>query len=303
MESVTWFEAYREIIPDFPGFQEGLRRKLPTHIRINGLKTEPEEVRLALEEKGIELRQVMDGEPTLYHAPDLENPGNLLEYFLGYIHPQALTSCLASKVLGPRPGSFVLDMCASPGGKTSHMAQLMKNTGLVVANELYASRRIPLGHTLGRMGVMNSVMTPYQAQQFPLGRQFDYVLADVPCTGEGQFRALTRSATHREGRGRHTLPDLQRTIIMRGFELLRKGGEMLYSTCTYNPEENESVVNHLLGRRDARLLSIDAGVGHEPGLSSWKGEIYDRQIRLAARFYPHRVDSVGFFMARILRNG
>ena len=81
--------------------------------------------------------------------------------------------------------------------------------------------------------------------------------------------------------------------------LLKKGGEMLYATCTYNPEENESVVNFLLGHRDAKLLDIDLGLDCEPGLVEWKDETFHKNLKKGARFYPHRFDSVGFFMAKI----
>ena len=238
---------------------------------------------------------------TLYSAPGLEAPGNLLEYFLGHVHPQALTSCLAALALGPEPGSFVLDMCAAPGGKASHMAQLMENSGCIVANELYPSRHIPLGHTLERLGVMNALITGYQAQEFPLKQQFDYILADVPCSGEGRFRKIRPTDRYLVTDSIERLPHVQRKIILRGFDMLGEGGVMLYATCTYNPDENEAVVDHLLKERPARLLPLDMEMDHEPGVPNWKGRTYDERIIRAARFYPHRIDSVGFFMARIGR--
>ena len=211
------FECYREIIPEFAGFQESLKRPLPVHLRGNRLKIEP---------------------------------GRL---------SQALTSCLVPIALCPRSGSYVLDMCASPGGKTSQLAQLMNNTGIIVANELYPNRHIPLAHTLARLGVLNAVLTAYQAQEFPLKHCFDYILADVPCSGEGRFRVVKKLSRYRAGKGREKLPQLQKKIILRGYDLLKDEGEMIYATCTYNPEENESVVDFLLKNREAELLLIDSG--------------------------------------------
>ncbi len=298
------FEGYREIIPDFSDFNESLERPFPVHIRVNSLKIEPEKLIDGLEERGIHLRSTAEGNRTLFVAQGLKSAGSILEYFTGYIHPQAFTSCLASLALSPEPEGLVLDLCASPGGKTSHMAQLMNNRGLIVANELYMTRHIPLAHTLSRLGVLNTILTDYQAQEYPLRQRFDYVLADVPCSGEGRIRFLEgRKVFAWKGmssvRGR--LQEIQKRIIIRGYDLLKDDGEMLYATCTYNPEENESAVNFLLKNRDAELLPIDAGFHHEPGISQWGGETYDRQLELAARFYPHRTDSVGFFMARIGR--
>ena len=297
MEAI--FECYREIIPEFGRFQESLHKPLPNHIRVNRLKAETDSVVKSLKGKGIHLEKASEKHDTLYLAPTLESPGNLIEYFLGHIHPQALTSCLASIVLSPGKNSYVLEMCAAPGGKTSHLAQLINNTGLIVANELYPNRHIPLGHTLERLGVLNTVITGYQAQEFPLKQRFDYILADVPCSGEGGFRKIKESSTYRETSEKQKLPDLQKKIILRGFDLLKEEGEMLYSTCTYNPEENESVVNFLLQNRDAVLLPLDAGFDSEAGILEWRDEKYDTELQKTARFYPHRINSVGFFMARI----
>jgi NOL1/NOP2/sun family putative RNA methylase len=297
------FGEYSEIIPEFPLFHESLQNPIPTHLRINRLLTEPASLTTLLKEKGVQLIQSIKRYDTLFFAPGLTSPGNLLEYFLGYIHPQALTSAIASITLAPKESSYLLDMCAAPGGKSAHCAQLMNNTGLIVSNDLYVNRHISLGHTLSRLGVLNAVVTGYQAQEFPLKQRFNYVLADVPCSCEGRFRKTREESIYREDKGKAKLPDLQKKIILRGFDLLQENGRMLYSTCTYNPEENESVVDLLLKERNAELLPIDVGFDFEPGITQWKDKKYDKQLKNAARFYPHRLDSVGFFMARIGKRG
>lgn len=299
----VFFEEYSDIIPDFSSFEESLRKPLPTHIRINRLLIEPASLINALEEKGIHLIRASRRHDTICRATGFPSPGNLLEYFLGYIHPQALTSSVAALVLAPESNSYLLDMCAAPGGKTAHCADIMNNTGLIISNDLYTSRHVALGHTLARMGVLNAAITAYQAQEFPLRQRFDFIMADVPCSCEGKFRQAGKATGYRESSGKKMLPDLQRKILLRGFDLLRKDGQMLYSTCTYNPRENESVVNRLLNERNAELLSIDVEFDVEAGLTNWNGEKYDKRLERAVRFYPHRVDSVGFFMARIGRRG
>ena len=170
---MEFFKEYSEIIPEFSLFQESLQRPVPTHIRINRLLIEPAALIHLLEQKGLQLVRTTQRDDTLCLAPGLSSPGNLLEYFLGYIHPQALTSAIAALALAPKEDSYLLDMCAAPGGKSAHCAQLMNNTGLIVSNDLYVSRHISLGHTLSRLGVLNAIVTGYQAQEFPFKQRFD----------------------------------------------------------------------------------------------------------------------------------
>jgi NOL1/NOP2/sun family putative RNA methylase len=288
---------YESFIPSFSEFLECLEEPFPLHIRVNRLKTSVEALVKTLRDRGVTPVPSARPQDGLFSLRGMANPGNSMEYFLGYLHPQAFTSCLASIILAPSRDSYVLDMCASPGGKTSHLSQLMANTGIVVANELVAKRRVALGHTLSRLGVLNTVMTCYQAQEFPHRHSFDYILADVPCSGEGRTWGAKIASYSWPASGK--LVELQKRIILHGFDLLNKHGCMLYSTCTYNPEENEGVVDFLLKERDAVLLPINRDFQHEPGVLEWKGERFDSQLTAAARFYPHQTNSVGFFMARI----
>jgi tRNA (cytosine49-C5)-methyltransferase len=293
------FEQYSDFIPDFDSFQQSILKPLPTHVRVNTVKANPGQVVSSLTQKGALLQKSLTSDDTLYTVGNLASPGNALEYFMGHIHPQALTSCLVSLALHPEPDSLVLDLCAAPGGKTSHLAQLMGNTGLIVANELYRNRHIPLGNTLTRLGVLNAVVTAYQAQEFPLKQQFDFVVADVPCSGEGRFRKIRSDFAYRETKEKDLLPELQKKILLRGYQLLQPGGKMVYATCTYNPAENEAVVAHLLHECDADLFPLDIDLPFEPGLSGWRNETYGEELGRTVRFYPHRVDSVGFFLAGI----
>jgi 16S rRNA C967 or C1407 C5-methylase (RsmB/RsmF family) len=179
---------------------------------------------------------------------------------------------------------------------------MMDNCGLVVANELYPTRHIPLADTMARLGVLNSVFTAYPAQEFPLRDRYDYVLADLPCSGEGRIRnpgGRNKNRWKEKISIRPRLLNLQRKILLRGYDLLKENGVMLYATCTYNPEENESAVNFLLQNRDAELLPINVGFPYEQGLTQWRDNKYDKRLERTARFYPHRIDSVGFFMAGI----
>ena len=128
---------------------------MPVHIRINSLKVEPSKLLAMLKHRDIDLKPSGQGQNYLFETPGLKSPGSLMEYLIGYIHPQALTSCLASVALSPEPSGYVLDMCAAPGGRTPHLAQIMNNNGLIVANETYRHRHIPLAHTLSKFPLSN----------------------------------------------------------------------------------------------------------------------------------------------------
>jgi 16S rRNA C967 or C1407 C5-methylase (RsmB/RsmF family) len=183
------------------------------------------------------------------------------------------------------------------------MAQLMANTGIIVANELHVRRHAPLVHTLSRLGVLNTVLTAYPAQEFPLREAFDFVMADVPCSGEGRWRLSRDPSVKGEPMYRAAIAEAQKKMILRGFDLLKRNGIMVYSTCTYNPVENESALDFLLKQRDAELVPFENVPGVEPGIPQWRKERFDERVRGAGRFYPHRIDSVGFFMAKIRRRG
>src|SRR4029450_2771878 len=121
-------------------------------------------------------------------VPNLTHPGRLREAILGYYHPQALTSALVSRIVAPQPGELVCDLCAAPGSKTSHMAQLMDNQGIIVANEPVHTRLARLEYNLKHLGISNVVTTRYTGQNFPLRCKFMRVLVDAPCSGEGNYR-------------------------------------------------------------------------------------------------------------------
>ncbi len=296
------FKEYEEVIPDFQGFLQSLADPLPQEFRINHLNVDPAFALALMEEEGCRSMPLLPeehGRSFIYRAINGIKIGNLLAYKLGYIYPQSFTSFLCSLALNPTMESYVLDLCSAPGSKTTHMAQLMKNTGLIVANELFAKRLPALGQNIDRSGATNVVITSYQAQEFPGHQRFDFILADVPCSTEGKFR-LTNKAQPIKWRY-EKLINTQKRIIKRAYELLKPGGTMLYSTCTYSPQENEEVVDSLLKGTDAELVDLGLNIYYDPGITHFNGRDYDKRLQRAGRFYPHRTGSVGFFMAKIVK--
>ena len=295
-----YFSPYSRIIPDFPAFCRKLSNPLPLHLRFNTLKATVEETRLRLERRGLILLPEKSVS-MVFQAQNFTQPGHLIEFSLGHLHSQALASVMSGLALGPEPGDVVLDLCAAPGGKTSLLAQLMKNRGLIVANDRYPNRLIPLHANLKRLGVTNTVTLCYPGQHFPKRLRFDRILVDVPCSAEGTLRGAANSNLRQTYQSGNKLPGLQRDLLLRAFDLLKPGGALLYSTCTYNPDENESVVQFLLENRKAKVQPISLDLPHSPGLQQWKEITYDATIQQCWRIYPHQLDTVGFFLARVVK--
>ena len=297
----TRFFRYREIVPDFSAFCRSLYAPLPTHLRVNTLKASPTEIRLRLERRGLSLARVEQTDLVL-EAASLPQPGTLVEYALGLFHPQGLSSVVTALALAPAPDHLMLDLCASPGSKTSLLAQLMKNQGIVVANDSSSTRIATLTANLKRLGVTNTIVTRYSGQQFPLHGRFHRVLVDVPCSAEGTLRTGVHGTLSATVRPRPGLMMLQRSLLLRAFDLLEPGGMLVYSTCTYDPQENEGVIQFLLEERPARVEPIDLDFPHSPGLARWQETMYDPSIQHCWRIYPHQLDTVGFFLARVARD-
>lgn len=308
-------KRYRDAIPDPMDFFDALRRPFAVHARVNLLRTTPEALFGRLERHGARCTMI-DGQADAFHIEGLSNPGATLEYFLGGFHLQALSSMIPARVLDPGPVDRVLDLCAAPGSKTTHVAQRMGNRGIIIANEPTRGRLGPLKSQLERLGVTNTRITRYQGQVFP-GRnppwkdpegrpdalRFDRILVDPPCSSEGTLRFFEPEREARSDliRSRPRLVRRQHQLLTRAYRLLRPGGFLIYSTCTYAPEENEGVVNAFLEETDARMLPI-----HHPGpldraLPEWNGVRFREEVRHAVRIYPHRMNTVGFFVARFTK--
>ncbi len=294
-------DRYREIVPDYVGFRAIQSLPLYNSARINTLKIEREKLLERLEEEGVLFRS-FDWYP-LGLKLDIESPGKLLENLLGFIHIQEELSMVPPLVLDPLPGECVLDLCASPGSKTTQISQMMKNQGLVIANEPSLARVAPLRSNCERLGVLNVAVTRYDGRNFPRG-PFDRVLVDAPCSSEGRERrgpgVLSRCSRERS----LDLGVLQISLLKNALRLTKPGGTVVYSTCTYAPEENELVVQKVLeDAEDLRLEKVSiAGLQECPGITEWNGKRLNDALSCTARYYPHINDTGGFYVAKIIKN-
>ncbi len=231
---------------------------------------------------------------------DVESPGKMLENLLGYIHIQEELSMVPPLVLDPQPGETVLDLCASPGSKTTQISQMMNNRGLVIANEPSLARVAPLRSNCERLGVLNVAITRYDGRDFPRG-PFDRVLVDAPCSSEGRERKGPGTISRSNCTKSLELQKLQIRLLQNAVRLTKPGGVVVYSTCTYAPEENELVVRAVLDEARLEEITIE-GLQSCPGITQWSGETLSDDLMRCARYYPHLNDTGGFFVAKLIKN-
>jgi len=299
-----FIERYRNILgEELETFLEFCLKPLRRSIRINTLKISKEEF---LERaRGWDLKRIPWIEFGFWVIRPEYEIGNTLEHQLGYFYVQEAASMVPPIVLDPKKGEFVLDLCASPGSKTTQMAQMMENKGIIVANDLTIERMKPLISNLQRCGVLNTVVTREDGRIFSrkVKQKFDKVLVDAPCSATGAIRRnmeIVRMWNPNMIRG---LSKLQKALIVSGFDCLKSGGTLVYSTCTLEPEENEEVVDHLLKVRDnAELEKIKVdNLKSRKGLTEWNGKKFENTLKRTIRIYPQDNDTEGFFVAKVVK--
>jgi NOL1/NOP2/sun family putative RNA methylase len=296
-----FFDRYREIIPDFERFLEVASRPEPTTIRVRSGRIDPDALAERLARKGFVLSPVSD-QPGFFRIDRAPKPIALtLEHWLGLFYVQRASTGMAAPALAPTPGERVLDMCAAPGGKTTHLADLMEDRGPLVAVDSNPGRMRALAGNVYRTGHINVLMVTADGRELPDGALFDRVLVDAPCSAEGTVRQ-GRGRVRPRSEGYETyVTALQEGLLRRAIELTRPGGTILYSTCTFTPEENEAVVDAVLAEMPVEVLPLNLPVPSSPGLTKFEELRFDGQLANAARIYPHHLDSGGLFLALLRR--
>lgn len=210
----------------------------------------------------------------------------------GSVYIQNAASWLPVLALDIQPGEYVLDICAAPGGKTSHMAAVSNNEAYITANDNSHPRLAKLRSNLKRLGVENVNYTLFDAIHLShklYGMQYDKILLDVPCSGEGMM-ALGNDKDFETWSVAHIkrLQQLQKRILVQAWQLLKPGGTLVYSTCTMAPEENEAVVDYFLRHNqdaDIRLFKTDLKNKVAPVLE-WNGKKFDERLKFSTRLIP-----------------
>ncbi|MFH0861482.1 MAG: RsmB/NOP family class I SAM-dependent RNA methyltransferase [Candidatus Altiarchaeota archaeon] len=222
-----------------------------------------------------------------------------VEHFQGLVYVQEAASMLPAEALDPQEGDTVLDLSAAPGSKSTHMAALMGNGGCIVANDVDYARLKSLRFNLNRMGVINTILSWDDGASLEPDILFDKVLLDAPCSNAGQLRDNPEALTTWSRKKVKQSSELQKRLIIRAADLLKEGGTLVYSTCTFSPEENEEVVDHAMEERGLRVEPIRGKFGRHPGVKYWRGREYAREVVDTARLYPHDNDTGGFYVAKL----
>ena len=334
-------ERMKELLPDnedFKKFLETIKKEPANSIRCNTLKISPEKLLIRLKSKGWSIAQPFNDYPEVMvvkgkfandkkenstinnnyqSASDSERklqelePGELgrsLEHLLGYYYVQEIASMLPVLVLEPKPNQIVLDLCASPGSKTTQIAAKMQNMGTIIANEINLKRIIILASNMERCGVTNSIITKKEGAALcnrlkKEGLEFDKILVDVPCSGEGTLRSNPATALMWNINTVKQMSKIQKNLLSSAIELLKINGEIVYSTCTHAPEENEEVIDFVLEQFKGKIIleTIKLPVKCRFGLTKWSGQEYDNKLTKSCRIYPQDNDTEGFFIAKLRR--
>jgi NOL1/NOP2/sun family putative RNA methylase len=297
-------ERYKKLLgTEYNNFLECSFTYLTKCIRVNTLKTTIKEVKTKLE-KNWNLEQIPWSKESFKITPKEGKNydiGNIKEHSLGYFYVQESASMLPAIVLDPKPKDKVLDMCAAPGSKTTQIAQYMKNEGILIANDLQGSRLKSLGINLQRMGIKNTIETQASGTRFRT-KQFDKILVDAPCSGTGTIRKSFKVLEMWSQNLVKQIAKQQYSLLKAGFQALKTEGTLVYSTCTLEPEENETVVSKLLDEfPKAKILPIKLNIKKTKPILKFEELKIRKELKNALRINPQDNNSEGFFICKITK--
>lgn len=290
-------------------FFEANETARPVVIRTNSLRTHRRDLAQSLINRGVTLEPVGKWSKVGLQIFESQVPlGATPEYLGGHYILQAAASFLPVMALAPQEHERVLDMAAAPGGKTTYIAALMKNTGCIFANDSNKSRAKGLIGNIHRLGAKNTIVCNYDAREFPkvIGG-FDRVLLDAPCSGTGVIAKDASVKTNKTEKDFILLPQLQKQLLLAAIDSVdhasKTGGYVVYSTCSVTVEENEQVVQYALAKRpNVRLVDTGLTFG-VAGFVSYMGKTFDPGMKLTRRFYPHKYNIDGFFVSKFRKVG
>ncbi|MHA1265154.1 MAG: RsmB/NOP family class I SAM-dependent RNA methyltransferase [Candidatus Helarchaeota archaeon] len=285
-------------------FLQGNERRITPSIKVNTLKISNEVLKNRLLEKGFKLEPVPLVRDAFYVTKTPFSIGATTEYLMGYYYIQSVASMLPVKALNVKPHEIIVDLCAAPGGKTVHLAQDMQNQGVIIAIDINRTRMKSLRSNISRCGVKNVIairMDGADLNKFHL-KKISKILIDAPCTGSGLIPIDPSRKTSREYVDIEFCSSIQKKLLRAALECLPRGGEIVYSTCSIEPEENEFLINAVLQSFDVELVDLNLGLG-EPGLTQIFGKKLASGLHKARRLYPFLHNMEGYFICKLRKKG
>lgn len=282
-------------LTDYDTFMEINKKPLRASLRVNTLKTTVSEI----------TKRFPNLEPVPWCKEGFYikgyGVGNTSEHFLGYFYLQEAASMLPPLVLDAQPDDTVLDMAAAPGSKTTQIAAMMQNTGLIVANDYPINRLKALEVNMERCGVTNAIITRMYGQAIK-GITFDKILLDAPCSGIGTIRKSPKTLDIYNPGMSKKLAGVQKRMINSAWNILNKNGTLVYSTCTLEPEENEAVISYALENlKGIKIEKINLPLKRSPPVMAFEGQTYHEDVKHVLRIWPQDNDSEGFFVAKLTK--
>ena len=277
---------------DFDAFINSLNENEVKGFYLNPLK---KDVLNHLNHQYIEKHPYVDGG---YYFDYLHYPLGKSPYFMcGLYYIQEPSAMSVAACLDIKENDYVLDMCGAPGGKTCYVASRLSNEGLMIANDISKLRASILSSNIERFGLKNTIVTNCDPLKMKFESFFDKIILDAPCSGEGMFRKGNNEIKNWQQKGSEPYAKLQREIVDDAIKLLAPGGMLLYSTCTFSPEENEQVIEYLLEKNeDLSLVPMKMCEGFDHGHPEWT--LTGREdIKQCIRLWPHKIKGEGHFLA------
>lgn len=276
----------------------------PVTIRTNTLKTRRRDLAQTLVNRGVNLQPIGKWTKVGLQIFDSQVPiGATPEYLAGQYILQAASSFLPVMALDPQENERILDMAAAPGGKTTYISALMKNTGCIFANDANKARTKSLVANIQRLGCKNTIVCNYDAREFPkvIGG-FDRILLDAPCSGTGVIAKDESVKVNRNEKDFIQIPHLQKQLLLSAIDSVdahsKTGGVIVYSTCSVAVDENEAVVDYALRKRpNVKLVETGLEIGKH-GFTSFRGKHFNQSLSMTRRYYPHTYNVDGFFVAK-----
>lgn len=269
-------------------------------LRANTLKVEPEKLEKMVD---FDLKPVSWCKEGFYYGEN-HRPSKHPFYNAGLYYIQEPSAMSTGSMLPVEPGDRVLDLCAAPGGKSTQVAAKLQGKGIIVSNDISASRCKALLKNIEVCGVPNCIITnetpQHLAEKFT--GFFNKIIVDAPCSGEGMFRKDENAVKSWEEHKTEFCCGLQREILHYAAQMLTDGGIIAYSTCTFAPEENEGMINEFLDKHpEFSLLEVDKGVGFDYGKPEWcNGR---EELKKAGRLWPYKIKGEGHFLCLLQKKG